>query len=41
MKLLSFDPEQERTLHRLRREKRKTHQGDLAIMQNNEEQDQC
>ena len=40
IELLPFDPEPKRTLHRLRREQRKAHQRDLAIMQNNEEQDQ-
>ena len=34
-----FDPELERTLHRLRRELRTTQNRNLAIMQNNEEQD--
>ena len=34
-----FDPEPERTLHRLRRELRTTHNRNLAIMQNNEEHD--
>ena len=34
-----FNPEQERTLHRLRRELRTTHNRNLATMQNNEEQD--
>ena len=37
--LHSFDPEPERTLHRLRRELRTTQNKNLAIMQNNEEQD--
>ena len=34
-----FDPEQERTLHRLRREQREAQHRNLAIMQNNVEQD--
>ena len=34
-----FDPELERTLHRLRRELRTTHNRNLAIMHNNEEHD--
>ena len=34
-----FDPEQERTLHRLRREQRTVQNRSLAIMENNEEQD--
>ena len=34
-----FDPELERTLHRLRRELRTTQNRNLEIMQNNEEQD--
>ena len=34
-----FDPEPERTLHRIRRELRTTQNKNLAIMQNNEEQD--
>ena len=38
-KLHSFDPEPERTLHRLHRELRTTHNRNLAIMQNNEEHD--
>ena len=38
--LLLFDLEPERTLHRLHREQRKAHLRDLAIMQNNEGQDQ-
>ena len=37
--LHSFDPEPERTLHRLRRELRTTLFRNLAIMQNNEEHD--
>ena len=37
--LLLFDPEPERTLHRLRRELKTTHNRNLAIMQNNEEHD--
>ena len=40
VELLLFNPEPERTLHRLRREQRKAHQRVLAIMQNNEKQDQ-
>ena len=40
VELLPFNLEPERTLHRLHREQRKSHQRDLAIMQNNEEQDQ-
>ena len=40
VELLSFDPELERTLHLLSKEQRKSYQRDLAIMQNNEEQDQ-
>ena len=40
VELLPFDPEPERTLHRLRREQREAHQRDLAVMQNNEGQDQ-
>ena len=39
VELILFDPEPERTLHRLCREQRKSHLRDLAIMQNNEEQD--
>ena len=35
-----FDPEPERTLNRLRREQREAHQRNLAVMQNNEGQDQ-
>ena len=38
--LHSFDPEPEKTLHRLRRELITTHNRNLAIMQNNEEHDQ-
>ena len=34
-----FDPEPERTLHRLRREQRAVHNRSLVIMENNEEQD--
>ena len=34
-----FDPEPERTLHRLLRELRTAHNINLAIMQNNEEHD--
>ena len=37
--LRPFDPEQERTLHRLRRELRIAHNRNLAIMQNNKEKD--
>ena len=40
VELLPFDPEPERTLHQLRREQREAHQRDLAVMQNNEGQDQ-
>ena len=40
-KLHPFDPEQERTLHRLRRELRTAQNRNLAIMQNNEEEDQA
>ena len=40
VELLMFDLELERILHRLHREQRKAHKRDLAIMQNNEEQDQ-
>ena len=40
VELLQFDPEPERTLHLLCREQRKAHQRDLAIMQNDEEEDQ-
>ena len=39
VELHPFDPEQERTLHRLRRELRKAQYRNLAIMQNNEEHD--
>ena len=38
--LLSFDPEPERTVNRLRREQRETHKRNLVVMQNQEEQDQ-
>ena len=38
--LLAFSREQERTLNRLRREQREAHQRNLAIMQNQEGQDQ-
>ena len=38
--LLLFDPEPERTLNRLRREQREAHQRNLAVMQNQEGQDQ-
>ena len=34
-----FDPEPERTLHRIHREQRTEHTRNLAIMENNEEQD--
>ena len=34
-----FDPEPERTLHRLHREQRAVHNRSLEIMENNEEQD--
>ena len=34
-----FDPERERTLHRIRREQRTEQTRNLAIMENNEEQD--
>ena len=34
-----FDPEPERTLHKLRREQRTVQTRTLAIMENNEEQD--
>ena len=37
--LYPFDPEPERTLHRLRRELRTTYNRNLAIIQNNEERD--
>ena len=37
--LYSFDPESERSLHRLRLELRTTQNRNLVIMQNNEEQD--
>ena len=33
-----FDPEPERTLHRIRREQRTEHIRNLAVMENNEEQ---
>ena len=39
VELHSFDPESERTLHRLCREQREAQHRDLAIMQNNVEQD--
>ena len=39
VKLHSFDPEPERTLHRLRQELITTQYRNLAIMQNNEEHD--
>ena len=39
VELHSFDPEPERTLHRLHRELRKAQYRNLAIMQNNEEHD--
>ena len=34
-----FDPEPKRTLHRIRREQRTEQTRNLAIMENNEEQD--
>ena len=37
--LYTFDPEPERTLHRIRQEQRTEHIRNLAIMENNEEQD--
>ena len=40
VELLSFDPEPERTLHRLRKELREACQRNLATMQTNEGQDQ-
>ena len=40
VELLPFDPEPERTLHRLRRELREAHQRNLATIKNNEGQDQ-
>ena len=39
VELHSFDPEPERTLHRLRREQREAQHRNLAIMHNNVEQD--
>ena len=39
VELHPFDPKPERTLHRLRRKLRTTHNRNLAIMQNNEEHD--
>ena len=39
VELHPFDPELERTLHRLRREQRGAQHRNLAIMQNNVEQD--
>ena len=39
VELRPFDPEPERTLHRLRREQREAQHRNLAIMQNNVEQD--
>ena len=39
VELLSLDPEPEKTLYRLRREQREAQHRNLAIMQNNEEQD--
>ena len=39
VELHRFDPESERTLHRLHRELRKAQHRNLEIMQNNEEQD--
>ena len=40
VELLPFDPEPERTLHLLRRDQREAHQRNLAVMQNQEGQDQ-
>ena len=40
VELLPFDPEPERTLNRLRNEQREAHQRNLAIMKNQEGQDQ-
>ena len=40
VELPPFDPEPERTLHHLRRERREAHQRNLATMQNNEGHDQ-
>ena len=40
VELLLFDPELERTLHRLHREQREAHQRNLAVMQNEEGRDQ-
>ena len=38
--LLPVDPEPKRTLNRLRREQREAHQRNIAVMQNQEGQDQ-
>ena len=38
--LLPFDPKLERTLNRSHKEQREAHQRNLAVMQNEEEQDQ-
>ena len=40
VELLLFDPEPERTLRQLRRAQREAHQRNLAVMQNQEGQDQ-
>ena len=40
VELLPLDPKPERTFHRLHRDQIEAHQRNLAIMQNNEEQDQ-
>ena len=40
VELSPFDPEPERTLHRLRRHLREAHQRNLATIQNNEGHDQ-
>ena len=40
VELLLFDPELDRTLHRLHKEQREAHQRNLATMQSNEGQDQ-
>ena len=39
VELYPFDPDSERTLHRLRKELRTAHNRNIAIMQNNEEHD--
>ena len=39
VELHPFDPEPERTLHKIRREQRTEHTRNLAIMENKEEQD--